>query len=97
MFLITFSEGNGRAELEKNTSNDAFVCDDEAHIVVLCARSPFFCTRWVLPRPKKTTFKIHLTIDKRQKNASIRNPLTKKCEKLSVKGEALQKLANIIF
>ena len=62
MFLITFSEGNGRAELEKNTSNDAFVCDDEAHIVVLCPWSPFFCTRWVLLRSKKTTFKIHLTI-----------------------------------
>ena len=47
MFLITFSEGNGRAELEKNTFNDALVCDDEAHIVVLCTCSPFFCTRWV--------------------------------------------------
>ena len=36
MFLITFSEGNGRAELQKNTFNDALLCDDEAHIVVLC-------------------------------------------------------------
>ena len=62
VFLITFSEGNGRAELKKNTFNDALLCDDEAHIVVLCTCSPFFCTRWVLLKSKKTTFKIHLTI-----------------------------------
>ena len=62
VFLITFSEGNGRAELEKNTFNDALLCDDEAHIVVLCTCSPFFCTRWVLLKSKKTTFKILLTI-----------------------------------
>ena len=62
MFLITFSEGNGHAELEKNTFNDALVCDDEAHIVVLCTCSPFFCTRWVLQRSEKPIFKIQLTI-----------------------------------
>ena len=43
MFLITFSEGNCRAEVEENSSNDTFVCDDDAHMVVLCTRSPFFC------------------------------------------------------
>ena len=59
VFLITFSEGNGRAELEKNTSNDAFVCDDEAHIVVLCTSSPFFCTSWVLLGSNKTTFNMY--------------------------------------
>ena len=79
MFLITFSEGNGRAELEKNTFNDALVCDDEAHIVVLCTRSPFFCTRWVLLRSKETTLKIKLT--NKGKKTSIRNLLKKKCEK----------------
>ena len=62
MFLITFSEGNGRAEVEENSSNGTFVCDDDAHKVVLCTRSPFFCTRWVLLKSKKTTFKIHLMI-----------------------------------
>ena len=39
--LITFSEGNRRADVEKNTSNDTFVCDDDAHIVVLSTYSPF--------------------------------------------------------
>ena len=47
VFLITFSEGNGRAQVEENNSNHTFVCDDDAHKVVLCARSHFFCTRWV--------------------------------------------------
>ena len=23
------------------------VCENDAHIIVLCTRSPFFCTRWV--------------------------------------------------
>ena len=39
MFLITFSEGNSRADVEKNISNDTLVCDDDAHIVVLCTFS----------------------------------------------------------
>ena len=96
VFLITFSEGNSRADVEKNTSNDTFVCDDDAHIVVLCTCSPFFCTRWLLLRSKKTTLKINLTI-KSKKNSSIRNLLTKKCEKHKMNGQALQKMANTIF
>ena len=47
VFLITFSEGNGRAEVEENNLNGTFVCDDDAHKVVLCTCSPFFRTRWV--------------------------------------------------
>ena len=47
VFLITFSEGNGRAQVEENNSNHTLVCDDDAHKVVLCTRSHFFCTRWV--------------------------------------------------
>ena len=35
--------------------------------------------------------------DKRRKNWSIRNPLTKKCEKDKMKWQALQKMANILF
>ena len=62
VFLITFSEGNGRAEVEENNSNGTFVCNDDAHKVVLCTRSPFFCTRWVLLRSKKPILKIQLTI-----------------------------------
>ena len=62
MFLITFSEGNGRAEVEENSSNGTFVCDDDAHKVVLCTRSPLFCTMWVLLRSKKPILKIQLTI-----------------------------------
>ena len=67
VFLITFFEGNSRADVEKNTSNDTFVCDDDAHIVVLCTCSPFFCTRWLLLRSKKTTLKINLTIKSKKK------------------------------
>ena len=67
MFLITFSEGNGRAELEKNTFNDAFLCDDEAHIVVLCTCSPFFCTRGGLTEVKENDFQ-DTPHDKRRKN-----------------------------
>ena len=50
VFPITISEGNGRAEIEKNNFNGTFVYDDDAHKVVLCTCSPFFCTRWVLLR-----------------------------------------------
>ena len=96
VFLITFSEGNGRTEIEKNISNNALVCDDEAHIVVLCTHSPFFCTRWVSLRSKKTTFKIHPMI-KGKINSSIRKLLTKKCEKHKMNGQALPKMGNIIF
>ena len=41
VFQITFSEGNGRAEVEENNLNVTFVCDDDAHKVVLCTCSPF--------------------------------------------------------
>ena len=58
VFLITFSEWNGRAEVEENNSNGTIVCDDGAHKVILCTQSPFFCTRWVLLRSKKTILKI---------------------------------------
>ena len=47
------SERNGSAEVEVNNSNGTFVCDGDAHKVVLCPRSPFFCMRWVLLRSKK--------------------------------------------
>ena len=43
MFLITFSEENGRAKVEENNSNDTLVCDDDAHKVILSTRSRFFC------------------------------------------------------
>ena len=79
MFLITFSEGNGRAEVEENNLNCTFVCDDDAHKVVLCTRSPFFCTRWALLRSKKPILKIQLTI--KGKNLKDKNLLTKECEK----------------
>ena len=62
VLLITFSEGNGRAEVEENISNGTFVCDDDAHKVILCTRSPFFCNSWVLLRSKKLILKIQLTI-----------------------------------
>ena len=54
MFLNTFLEGNGHAEVEENNSNDTLVYDDDAHKVVLSTRSHFFCMRWVLLRLKKT-------------------------------------------
>ena len=41
LFPNYISEGNDRAEVEKNNSNDTLVCDDDAHIVVVCTRSPF--------------------------------------------------------
>ena len=41
VFLHTFSEGDGRAEIEENNSNDTLVCDDDAHIVVFRTRSYF--------------------------------------------------------
>ena len=41
VFQITFSEGNGREEVEEINSNGTFVCDDDADKVVLCTRSPF--------------------------------------------------------
>ena len=53
MFCITFSEGNGRAEVKENNSNDTLVCDDDAHIVVLCTSSDFFCTVWDLTEVQK--------------------------------------------
>ena len=74
MFLITFSEGNGRAEIEKNNFNDTFVCDNDAHKIVLCTCSPFFCTRWVLLRNQ---FKDAA----HDKNLKFKNLLSKKWEK----------------
>ena len=47
VFLITLIEGNGRAEVGENNSNGTFICDDDAHKVVLSPRSPFFYRRWV--------------------------------------------------
>ena len=79
MLLITFSEGNCRAEVEENISNGTFVCDDDAHKVILCTRSPFFCISWVLLRSKKPILKIQLTI--RGKNLKDKNLLAKECEK----------------
>ena len=35
MFLITFSDGNGRAELEENKSNGILVCDDGDHLELI--------------------------------------------------------------
>ena len=65
-FLITFSEENGLADVVEKNSDDTFVFDDDAYKVVLCTRSPFFCTRWVLLRSKKTFFsKIHLMVRER--------------------------------
>ena len=54
VFLITFPEGNGCAEVEENKSKDTLVYDDDAHKVVLSTHSHFFCLRWVLLRLKKT-------------------------------------------
>ena len=56
-----------------------FVCDDDAHKVVLCTRSHFFCTRWVLLRLKKTILKIHLTI--KGKKLKYKNPPHEKMRK----------------
>ena len=47
VFLITLIEGNGRAEVGENNSNGTFICDDDAHKVVMSPRSPFFYRRWV--------------------------------------------------
>ena len=44
VFLITFSEGKGRAEVEENNSYGTFLCDDDAHKVILCF-SHFFVRR----------------------------------------------------
>ena len=41
MFLITFSERNDLAEVKKTNSNGTIVCDNDAHIVVLCTRCHF--------------------------------------------------------
>ena len=62
MFLFTFSERNDLAEVKrsKNNSNGAIVYDDDAHIVVLCTRSHFLSTRWVLLRSKEKTLKIQV-------------------------------------
>ena len=68
MFLIIFSEENGRAEVEENNSSGTLVCDDDAHKVVLCTRSPFFCTRRVLLRSKETILKIQLMIKGKKGN-----------------------------
>ena len=57
-FLITFSEENGLADVVEKNSHDTFVFDDDAYKVVLCTRSPFFCTFWVLLR-------IHLMVRER--------------------------------
>ena len=57
MFLISFSERNDCAKVEKDNSNDNIVCDDDAHIVVLFTRNHFFCTRWVFLWLKEKTFK----------------------------------------
>ena len=67
MFLITFLEGNGHAEVEENNSNDTLVYDDDAHKVVLSIRSHFFCMRWVLLRLKKTIQKGKIQVCKKQK------------------------------
>ena len=68
MFLIIFSEENGRAEVEENNSSGTLVCDDDAHNVDLCSRSPFFCTRRVLLRSKETILKIQLMIKGKKVN-----------------------------
>ena len=59
------SERNDCAKVEKDNSNDTIVCDDDAHIVVLCNHSHFFWTRWVLLWLKEQSFK-DTPHDKRQ-------------------------------
>ena len=60
--LFTFSGRNDLAEVKrtKKNSNGAIVYDDDAHIVVLCTRSHFLSTRWVLLRSKEKTLKIQV-------------------------------------
>ena len=57
VFLNKFSEGNGCDEVEENNSNDTLVSDDDAHKVVLCTGSHFFCSSWVLTKVKGKEFK----------------------------------------
>ena len=62
MCLVTNLEVNGLSEVDENNSQDTLANDDDAHKVVLCTCSPFFCMRWVLQRSKKPILKIQLTI-----------------------------------
>ena len=72
MFLNKFSEGNGCDEVEENNSNDTLVSDDDAHKVVLCTGSHFFCSSWVLTEVKGKEFK-DTPHNKRQKETSSKN------------------------
>ena len=80
MFLNKFSEGNGCDEVEENNSNDTLVSDDDAHKVVLCTGSHFFCSSWVLTEVKGKEFK-DTPHDKSQKELSVKNLLTKTIRK----------------
>ena len=39
VLMVTFFEGNGLAEVEKDDSKDTFACDDDAHKVDMCPES----------------------------------------------------------
>ena len=89
VFLITFSEGNGRAQVEENNSNHnhTLVCDDDAHKVVLCTRSHFSCTRWVKEIDLKDT----------THNKGKKPPHKKMFKKTQNKATGSSKIAKIIF
>ena len=36
VLMVTFSEGNGLAEVEEGDSKDTLACDDDAHKVDVC-------------------------------------------------------------
>ena len=43
--LVTIKDENGLNDVEENDSNDTVACDDDAHKVVLCARSLILCVK----------------------------------------------------
>ena len=40
--MVTFSEGNGPAEVEAGDSKDTLACDDDAHKMDVCTESHVF-------------------------------------------------------
>ena len=86
--LIT--EDSGRAEVEKDNTIETLKCENEAHIVVLCTSSQFFCKMWaLLMRQKKASLKIQLTIKGKQNFKYNKLPHVK-CEKLKIIQQVLQ-------
>ena len=43
--LATILDVNGLTEVEENDFKDTVACDDDAHKVILCARSPILCVK----------------------------------------------------